>query len=111
VRRHAPIPAATGALSKGRPVDNGRDNAWKPGPGPDRRMRYAAVKLELEVIADPRGTAVNRALRSPSPWAAGRRREHTEPNPLMWSQPTFEEIGGGENSATVPAGPERRIRL
>jgi hypothetical protein len=111
VRRHAPIPAATGALSKGRPVDNGRDNAWKPGPGPDRRMRYAAVKLELEVIADPRGTAVNKAMQPSSPSAACGRQEHTEPNPLMWSQLTLKEIGDGERSAEVPVFLERRVSL
>jgi len=49
-------------------------------------MRHAAVKPESEVIADPRGTAVNTnlPLQSPSaacaPGAGGE--NQTEPNPL-----------------------------
>ena len=68
-------------------------------------MEQAAVKSDPEVIADPRGTAVNTALLLQSPqaaWDIPARQEHTEPNPLMWSQPTFKEIGGGEPSEEIP---------
>jgi hypothetical protein len=89
--------------------------AWKPGLSSERRMRQAAVKSELEVIADPKGTAVNAALllHSPSAVHASRvdRVELTEASPLMWSQPTLKEIGDGERSTKVPAFPERRVPL
>ena len=39
----------------------------KPGLSPDRRMKHAAVKPELEVIADPKGTAVNKGPATAKP--------------------------------------------
>ena len=91
-------------------------------------MKHAAVKSELEegpmafgcawrprVIADPRGTAVNKALLLQSPRASrafvAGRQEHTEPNPLSWPQPRLKEIGGGEQEQgkKVPARSERGI--
>jgi len=79
-------------------------------------MKQAAVKQEPEVIADPRGTAVNEVMRSSSPSSRpdGMHRsgkEHTDPNPLMWSQLTFKEIGDGARTTEVPACPERRLPL
>jgi len=44
--------------------------AFKPGRSPDRRMQQAVVKLEPEVIAEPKATAVNRILLRQSPSAA-----------------------------------------
>ena len=41
--------------------------AKNPGLSAERRMKQAAVKSELEVIADPKGTAVNAALLLQSP--------------------------------------------
>ena len=77
-------------------------------------MQHAAVKSDPEVIADPRGTAVNTALLLQSPhlpaghaWGD----EDTEPNPLMWSQPTFKEIGGGEPKEKIPKDSERGVCL
>lgn len=73
-------------------------------------MKHAVVKSELEVIADPKGTAVNAALllQSPSAVHASRanRKELTEANPLMWSQLTLKEIGDGERKEEIPAGSE-----
>ncbi|HET7580490.1 MAG TPA: hypothetical protein VFK33_14510 [Bacillales bacterium] len=38
----------------------------KVGRGPDSTMKEALMKKELEVIADPKGTAVNLSLVHPS---------------------------------------------
>ena len=39
-------------------------NTHNPSRGPDSRMKQVSMKLESEVIADPKGTAVNWSLRS-----------------------------------------------
>ena len=101
-------------MCKGGRLTMAGTNVRKPGLSPDRRMQQAAVKPDPEVIADPRGTAVNTAMLLQSPqaaWATPGRREHTEPNPLMWSQPTLKEIGGGEPEEKVPEDPERGVCL
>jgi len=67
VMQHAPIPVEGGQLSQGGRLTMAGAKAWKPGPSSDRRMQQAAVKPEPEVIADPRGTAVNMALPLQSP--------------------------------------------
>ena len=65
--QRAPLPMGGGQLSRGSRLTMAGTKACKPGPSPDRRMQQAAVKPELEVIADPRGTAVNGALPLQSP--------------------------------------------
>ncbi len=85
-------------------------------------MKQAAVKQEPErgpkaeevpgpqLIADPKGTAVNlaRLLQSPQTvWRdIAKRPEHTEPSPLSWPQPTLKETGGGEQAEDVPTRAE-----
>lgn len=65
--RRAPLPVGGGLLRQGGRLTMAGTDADNPGLSPDRRMRQAAVKPEPEVIADPRGTAVNGALPSQSP--------------------------------------------
>ncbi len=71
-------------MSEGGRLTMAGTKEWKPGLSPDRRMRQAAVKPESEVIADPRGTAVNSALLPRSPHA-GRTQSavgERKPNPI-----------------------------
>ena len=65
-----PAPVAGGLLSKGGCLTMAGTKACKTGPSSDRRMKEAAVKPEPEVIAGPRGSAVNLALPPQSPSAA-----------------------------------------
>ena len=65
--RRAPLPMGGGQLSKGGRLTMAGTKACKPGPSSDRRMQQAAVKVESEVIADRRGTAVNEAMVLQSP--------------------------------------------
>jgi len=64
-----PIPVEGGLLGKGGRLTMAGTKVWKPGLSPDRRMKHAAVKSERELIADPKGTAVNTALLVQSPQA------------------------------------------
>ena len=76
LERHLPVGGGEARLTVA-----GTKGLPKAGRGPDPEMEQAPVKSEPEVIADPRGTAVNQSLVQPSPGPSGR----TEPNPaLRW---------------------------
>ena len=59
---HALLPMGGGQLSTGGRLTMAGTKVFKPGLSPDRRMQQAVVKLEPEVIAEPKATAVNRIL-------------------------------------------------
>ena len=80
-------------------------------------MKHAAAKQEPEVIADPRGTAVNVATAAAQPVAgssgprarlAGRTYRTQS---LDVDSAHFKEIGGDKATEEVPMGPERRIHV
>ena len=67
VMRQAPIPVEGGQLSRDGCLTMADTIAWRIGLSSDRGMKDAPVKSEPEVIADPKGTAVNEAMLPQSP--------------------------------------------
>ncbi len=95
LERHLPVGGGEARLTVA-----GTKGLPKAGRGPDPEMEQAPVKSEPEVIADPRGTAVNQSLVQPSPGPSGR----TEPNPaLRVGGPSTRRAGRSQEQQRTPA--------
>ena len=82
--QQAPIPVGGGQLSKGGRLTMAGTKVCKAGLSSDRWMKHTAVKSEPEVIADPRGTAVNGEKAAAKPGSSQAKFwEAVAPSPLV----------------------------